>query len=69
MLPHPNGFNTVMVGGVPELDTSEKCVVGKGGPRDVAGVGDKVVIGDDDVATDKGARADCGDDGFEVSKH
>ncbi|GKV36662.1 hypothetical protein SLEP1_g44768 [Rubroshorea leprosula] len=71
MLPHLNGFNTVVVGGAPKLDTSGKCVVGKGGPRDVAGVGDKVVIGGDDVDIDKGARADCRDDGFgfEVSEH
>ncbi|GLU22216.1 hypothetical protein SLE2022_383070 [Rubroshorea leprosula] len=60
----PDGFDEVVVGGVPEPDASGKCVVGKGGPGDVAVAGDKVVIGGDVVDADKGEGADCFDDGL-----
>ncbi|GKV49590.1 hypothetical protein SLEP1_g56330 [Rubroshorea leprosula] len=48
MMPRlPDRFDEVVVASVPEPEASGKCVVGKGGPGDVA------------VAGDKGEGADC----------
>ncbi|GKV08023.1 hypothetical protein SLEP1_g19713 [Rubroshorea leprosula] len=54
-----DGFDEVVVGSVSEPEASRKCVVGKGGPGDVAVARDKGVIGGDVVDTNKGEGADC----------
>ncbi|GKV34493.1 hypothetical protein SLEP1_g42865 [Rubroshorea leprosula] len=54
-----DGFEEVVVGSVLKPEAFGKCVVGKGGPGDVAVAKDKVVIGGDVVDANKGEGANC----------
>lgn len=60
----PSGSDRVVVGGVPDQDASGDCLVGKGGPAEVEGAEDKVIIGGDNVGADYSGGTDCVDDGL-----